>query len=107
MARRREKTCAQLEEEIRKLMEQQKALRAQKQELFIKAFCKAAGPDVFDAMQDKDIRQLAQIIGQNLDNIVERKPLDYPCVDRAENPRPPEEPPVFVPDTNVSGQAGW
>lgn len=72
---KREKTCAQLEQEIRKLVEQQKALRAKKQQLFMRVFLKAAGPDVFDALTDKSIRQLAALIGSNLDNIVEGKPL--------------------------------
>ena len=75
---KREKTCAQLEQEIRKLVEQQKALRAKKQQLFMRALLKAAGPDVFDNMQDKSIRQLADLIGRNMSNIVEGKPIVKP-----------------------------
>lgn len=90
---KREKTCAQLEQEIRKLVEQQKELRAKKQQLFMRALLKAAGPDVFDNMQDKSIRQLADLIGSNMGNIVEGKPGAAPAVN---NPGPQADAPDGV-----------
>lgn len=93
---RREKTCAQLEKEIRALMEQQKQLREKKQQLFLKAFLKAAGPDVFDNMSDKGIRQFAAMIGSNVGNIVEGKPLQAVNSSQDVNPETPQ---TETPDT--------
>lgn len=87
---RREKTCAQLEQEIRALMEQQKQLREKKQQLFLKAFLKTAGPDVFDNMSDKGIRQFSAMIGSNVGNIVEGKPLQAINSSQDVNPETPQ-----------------
>lgn len=94
---KREKTCAQLEQEIRKLVEQQKALREKKQQLFMRALLKAAGPDVFDMMTDKSVRQLADLIGSNMGNIVEGKPLVKPgAAPAVNNPGPQADAPDRV-----------
>lgn len=87
---RKEKTCAQLEKEIRALMEQQKQLREKKQQLFLKAFLKAAGPGVFDNTSDKGIRQFATLIGSNVGNIVDGKPLQAVNSSHDVNPETPQ-----------------
>ena len=93
---RKEKTCAQLEKEIRALMEQQKQLREKKQQLFLRAFLKAAGPDVFDNMSDKSLKQLATLIADNLGNIIEGKPFQK---DESSQDVNPETPQTETPDT--------
>ena len=93
---RKEKTCAQLEKEIRALMDQQKQLREKKQQLFLKAFLKAAGPDVFDNMPDKSLKQLATLIADNLGNIIDGKTLQKAESSQDVNPAIPQ---TETPDT--------